>query len=168
MGTYVPADDIGYVNVRSGTFAAYGVVRGYGIVPPEAITLSQVVSVSPGQNLDVGFFASNWADSSYGAGQGNAPNLISILVNGTEILPSVSYFLFSNDKSWYEFEGSYNTGSATSIDVTFQFVASGTHNFPVSLDDFFVETTATPEPSSMLLLASGLVGFAGIIRRKLG
>jgi hypothetical protein len=33
--------------------------------------------------------------------------------------------------------------------------------------DFSFGTEATPEPSSILLLGSGLVGFAGMLRRKL-
>jgi PEP-CTERM motif-containing protein len=36
------------------------------------------------------------------------------------------------------------------------------------LDDVSVVKTGTPEPASLLLFGSGILGLAGVIRRKLG
>ena len=52
----------------------------------------------------------------------------------------------------YAFNGS-NSGTADSIGLVTTF---GTG-----------QTTATPEPGSLVLLGSGLIGIAGVIRRKL-
>ncbi len=169
FGTPISAFFSGNVNVLSGSYAAYGVVLGYCCTTPQPITLTQTVLAAANQTLDIGFYASNWSSSGVGAGTGAAANLIGIYVNGTQILPSDGYFLFNNDASWYNFDGTYNNGSATSLTVTYQFVASGTGSMPASLDDFYVNGTANsiPEPTSLILLGSGLVGAAGFLRRKL-
>lgn len=165
-GTAVAAYFPGSVNVLSGNYAAYGVVRGYCCTSPEAITLTQTLNVAPFQTLNIGFSASNWSNSIVGAQQMDATNGIEIYVNGTAILPNAAFFNFNNDQSWYGFSGTYANGATTAITIEYQFVASGTGNFPVSLDDFYVEgAAAVPEPSSLLLAAVGVLGL-GIRRRR--
>jgi hypothetical protein len=60
-----------------------------------------------------------------------------------------------------QFFGVTAPGGITSVDITIP----GTTGLDVA--DFSFGTEATPEPSSILLLGSGLVGFAGMLRRKL-
>ena len=162
LGTPVAAYFPGKVNVRSGNYAAYGLVRGNCCTTPEPIVLSQTLTVTPFDTLNIGFYASNWSSSSVGAAIENAPNGVEIYVDGTAIVPATGYFLFNNDASWDNFAGTFVNGAASTITVEFQFVASGYGNFPVSLDDFYVNgvAPALPEPSSLLLAGLAMIGLA--------
>jgi len=47
-------------------------------------------------------------------------------------------------------------------------LSGGLANNDFAIDDVSIGYTATPEPSSLLLLGSGLLGMAGLVRRKMG
>jgi len=155
-GAAVPAHYPGYVNVRSGEYAAFGVVKGACCDTPQPITLTQTVAVEANQNYDIGFYLSNWSASSVGASAEDAPYGIEIYANGAPLLSS-GYILLYADQSWYNFSGTYNTGAATLLTVQYQIVASGTGDVPMSLDDFYVNGTGgVPEPSTVALFGAGL------------
>jgi hypothetical protein len=65
-------------------------------------------------------------------------------------------------------ETSINNLLATSgqTELTFGFMASDSQSL-WSLDDVSVTPQTTPEPGSILLLGSGILGIAGILRRRL-
>ncbi len=156
------------VNVRSGTYAAFGLTQGFCCDTPEYIVLSQTVSVLPGQSASVGFYLGN--DSQSGFGYTINDSNIQIFINGVGLNPADPVLgTGSTSSDFWLFSQVFNTGSNTSITATFQILGSGTSRVGVSLDDFFLiseDPSQVPEPSSLLLLGGGLAWGYRRLRRS--
>lgn len=154
-----------FQNVRSGTFAAYGIVR---TSPLEQIILEQTVSVVAGQSYDVGYFVgADASNRSYGFSSGN-----SIVVDGTS-LGLTGLGAFSTGSTSADFRhvfGTYVASASNSVTVSYTITGSGTGRAGFSFDDFYFDgaapVTAVPEPATAFLFAGGLLGLVLARRRR--
>lgn len=137
----------GSYNPNSGTYYAYlGNVGGLG-------TISQTVTDTAGQEYALSYFL---------ASNGTSPNEFQTSVDGTVLDDLVNIGIQGYTEYSFTFTG---TGSDT--------IMFGERNDPnyLALDDVSVTTAAvtgvTPEPSSIALLGSGMLGVAGLVRRRM-
>jgi hypothetical protein len=134
--------------VNSGNFGAQlGPVGSDGF-------LTQNVG-APGDNL--------YAVSFYLYNDGGTPNDFTVIWNGVDVGPDLvdvggfSYTLFSGVLSGNPGAGANSLTFAYRQDPAYW-----------GLDDVVVlGSTSVPEPSSLIMLGSGILGLAGVIRRKL-
>jgi hypothetical protein len=138
-GGYAPYD---------GTYSAY-----FGPVGDTA-TISQTITTTPGDTYTLSFYLANPV--------GGTPNYFSASLGNS----SFSFTNFGVAFNWQQFSlSTVATGDQTTLSFTFR-------NDPAYwfLDDVSVTqgTSGTvPEPGTLVLFGSGLLGMAGVIRRKL-
>lgn len=167
--TPIPGSDFdSTVAVRSGSMAAWGVVRGFCCADPVSVTFAQTVAVAPGQTYELGFYLNNHSRTSVGYGTGDSANRLQIFANGVGLLPtSVNCPGGCLDPvyGWTHFSGLVNVGAASSLTVEYRIIASGTGYVGLSVDDFYV-TGAVPEPGTMGLMAVALAALGLRLRSR--
>jgi hypothetical protein len=137
------------IGVFDGTYSAY-----FGPVGDTA-TISQEIPTTVGTQYTVDFYLANPA--------GGTPNFFSVQF-GTA---SFSFTNFGAAFGWSEFD---LTDTATSTETQLSFTFRNDPGYFL-LDDVSVSSSGgggtTPEPGTFVLFGSGLVGIAGLVRRKL-
>jgi hypothetical protein len=147
-----------FTQVVSGPFYVYnGAQDGQFYVTGGAVgspaTISQTFSDVAGGSYSLSF----WMNS-----VGDDPSFFSVSINGNTLLSQSDP---STGGNWTEFTFNF-TGSGTDT-VTFQIQDDPEY---IALDNVSVTENGggtVPEPSSFMLMGSGVLGLAGVIRRKL-
>jgi hypothetical protein len=165
-GTDIPGTVFGPMSVivNSGNYAAYALVCDGSVAgncmpsgdPGDNLTLEQTVDLVAGQTYHIGFWIGNPITT--GLGDSSA-----ITVDG---VPLSNFNAPDIGQGYSLVDGTFTASSSGPATVSYFLEGSGDGDAGISFDDFFVNSSV-PEPSSLWLLGSGLLGAAGILRSKL-
>jgi hypothetical protein len=138
------------LGVNYGSYSGYNgdSVASFGATGNEYDTISQTLSTTPGVDYTLSF----WLQDEQGDGP-NSDTDFQALWNGTSLLDQYT----TTGLLQYTFTVA-GTGSDT---LTFE-----GYNSPAWYDLSDVSVTPTPEPSSFLLMGSGVLGLAAFLRRR--
>ncbi len=143
-----------FVNVQTGSFAAFAGLGCDGLTNCSGITLTQTVSIVPGFLTQAQFSIGNDSPIQFSI----APQ---IFMDGLPLLPdfSISIFADSGPSQFFAFAAQFDPGTNTSATITFVVNGASAGTFGASLDTFFVRQffpSAVPTPASLLLVISGV------------
>jgi hypothetical protein len=146
--TFTPAasgSDFFYETFPGDTYAAFG-----GLSTGYYDTIAQTLSTQSGQSYTLSFLIAN----DYGTQDAD----FQTLWDGVEVgdVSGINWFGYTE----YTFDVTGTGGDTLSFEG---YQVPSWYN----LTDVSVSTTATPEPSSLYLLGTGLVALGGLVRRKL-
>ncbi len=154
-----------FTNVRSGNFAASALVSTF---PLTFLTLSQTLAVVVGQAYSVGFWVNVDAPGIFGVGL--SPTGIN--VNGSPLslsrpsqLDTLNGFNGSGPTNFALVSGSFTAVLPTATVNYTPLTGSGTWIAGLNFDDFHFVAEPVPEPATLLLVGSGLLGLVARRRR---
>jgi len=153
FGGWVQSGDTSITSVCTGCAHTGSYGAGYGPVDPLRFLGQQIITV-PGRAYELTFWIRNesgqmfevwWADPSIGNNDGNR----------------IYFEYLTGSYDWTEMRFLV-TATSSSTNLTFGFQNQSSWYY---LDD--VSVAAIPEPASLVLLGSGILGLAGALRRRI-